>query len=78
MKIHELAHSTGISIKTIRYYEEIGILPAPARAKNNYREYSVRDVERLRLVSGARRLDLSLDDIQEIKIEDTTENQFFG
>lgn len=66
MKIQELAQKTGVSARTIRYYEEIGILPAPARAENNYREYSEQDVERLRLVAGARRLDLSLDDIQEI------------
>jgi len=66
MKIQELAQRTGISAKTIRYYEEIGILPAPARAENNYRQYTEQDVDRLRLVAGARRLDLSLDDIQEI------------
>lgn len=66
MKIQALAQLTGITTKTIRYYEEIGILPAPARAENNYREYSEQDVERLRLIAGARRLDLSLDDIQEI------------
>lgn len=66
MKIQELAQNTGVSAKTIRYYEEIGILPAPARGDNNYRQYDERDVERLRLVAGARRLDLSLDDIQEI------------
>lgn len=66
MKIQALAQHTGVSAKTIRYYEQIGILPAPARAENNYREYSEQDVNRLRLVAGARRLDLSLDDIQEI------------
>ena len=66
MKIQELAQRTGVSAKTIRFYEEVGILPAPARAENNYREYSGQDMERLRLVAGARRLDLSLDDIQEI------------
>lgn len=66
MKIQELAQKTGVSAKTIRYYEEIGILPAPARAENNYREYGEQDVNRLRLVAGARRLDLSLDDIREI------------
>lgn len=38
----------------------------PARAENNYREYGEQDMSRLRLVAGARRLDLSLDDIQEI------------
>ena len=66
MKIQDLSQLTGVSAKTIRYYEEIGLLPAPARAENNYRQYSEQDVERLRLVAGARRLDLSLDDIQEI------------
>lgn len=66
MKIQELAKITGVSAKTIRYYEEIGLLPAPARGENNYRQYDERDVERLRLVAGARRLDLSLDEIREI------------
>ncbi|MDP1715808.1 MAG: MerR family transcriptional regulator [Anaerolineales bacterium] len=66
MKIQELSQMTGVSAKTIRYYEEVGLLPAPSRAENNYRQYSEQDVERLRLVAGARRLDLSLDDIQEI------------
>jgi len=66
MKIQDLSQSTGVSAKTIRYYEEIGLLPAPSRAENNYRQYGQQDVERLRLVAGARRLDLSLDDIQEI------------
>ncbi|MEW6402314.1 MAG: MerR family transcriptional regulator, partial [Chloroflexota bacterium] len=66
MKIQELAHITGVSTKTIRYYEEIGLLPAPARGQNNYRQYDERDVERLRLVVGARRLDLSLEEIGEI------------
>lgn len=66
MKIQDLSQMTGVSAKTIRYYEEIGLLPAPARTENNYRQYSELDVERLRLVAGARRLDLSLDDIQEI------------
>jgi len=66
MKIQDLSQMTGISAKTIRYYEEIGLLPVPARTENNYRQYGEQDVERLRLVAGARRLDLSLDDIQEI------------
>jgi DNA-binding transcriptional MerR regulator len=66
MKIQDLSQMTGVSAKTIRYYEEIGLLPPPARAENNYRQYGEQDMERLRLVAGARRLDLSLDDIQEI------------
>ncbi len=66
MKIQEFSKRTGVSAKTIRYYEEVGLLPAPDRAENNYRRYTEGDVERLRLVAGARYLDLSLDDIREI------------
>lgn len=66
MRIQDLSQKTGVSAKAIRYYEEIGLLPAPARAENNYRQYAEQDVGRLRLVAGARRLDLSLDDIREI------------
>ena len=66
MKIQELSELTGVPAKTIRYYEEIGLLPAPARAENNYRLYNEQDIDRLRLVAGARQLDISLDDIREI------------
>ncbi len=66
MRIRELADSVGISAKTIRYYEQIGVLPPPRRAANGYRIYDARDVARLRLVVGARRLDLSLDEIREV------------
>lgn len=66
MQINQLADLTGVSPKTIRYYEDIGLLPAPSRSENNYRQYEEQDVERLRLVAGARRLDLSLEEIREI------------
>lgn len=66
MQIQEFSKRTGIPAKTIRYYEEIGLLPSPARAENNYRQYDEQDVDRLRLVAGARRLDLSLEEIREI------------
>lgn len=66
MRIQGLSQKTGVSAKTIRYYEEIGLIPQPARGENNYRQYDEQDVERLRLVAGARRLDLSLEEIREI------------
>ncbi|MCI0551809.1 MAG: MerR family transcriptional regulator [Anaerolineae bacterium] len=66
MRIQDFSHRTGVPAKTIRYYEEIGLLPNPARGENNYRQYNERDVERLHLVAGARRLDLSLEEIREI------------
>jgi DNA-binding transcriptional MerR regulator len=66
MQINQLANLTGVSPKTIRYYESIGVLPAPQRSPNGYRDYEDGDVQRLKLVAGARRLEFSLDDITEI------------
>lgn len=66
MQINQLAHLTGVSPKTIRYYESVGVLPAPRRSPNGYRNYEEGDVERLKLVVGARRLEFSLDDVTEI------------
>ncbi len=66
MKIQGFSQLTGVPAKTIRYYEEIGLIPQPARGENNYRQYDEPDVERVRLVAGARRLDLSLEEIREI------------
>ncbi len=66
MLIHELSKRTGVSTRTIRYYETVEVLPAPQRLPNGYRDYSEPDVERVKLVAGARRLGFSLDDISEI------------
>jgi DNA-binding transcriptional MerR regulator len=65
MFIQELAHLTGISAKTIRYYESIGLLPDPERAENNYRQYTPEAVERLRFIVTARGLGFNLTDIGE-------------
>lgn len=66
MQIKELSRRTGLQDKTIRYYEEVGVLPPPKRRPNGYRDYDETDVERVKFVMGARRLDFSLDDISEI------------
>ena len=66
MQIKKLSAETGVSVKTIRFYEERGVLPAPERQPNGYRNYDERDAARLRLAAGLRRLDFSLDDITEI------------
>jgi DNA-binding transcriptional MerR regulator len=65
MFIHELAQVSGVSAKTIRYYESIGLMPDPPRAENNYRQYPLDAVERLRFIVSARSLDFSLTDIAE-------------
>jgi DNA-binding transcriptional MerR regulator len=66
MLIKEFARQTGLSAKTIRYYEKIGLLPTPRRMENGYRAYDESDVSRAKLVAGTRTLDFSLDDIKEI------------
>jgi MerR family transcriptional regulator, copper efflux regulator len=66
MKIHELTERTGAPAKTIRYYEQVGVLPPPRREPNGYRDYEDNDVDRLKFVLGARQLDFSLQDIAEI------------
>ena len=66
MQIKEAAQRSNLSSKTIRYYEEIGLLPPPRRLPNGYRDYDEVDVERVKFVGGARNLDFSLDDIDEI------------
>ena len=66
MEIRELVEKTGVPAKTIRYYEDISLLPPPKRKPNSYREYTETDVDRLKLVAGARRLDFSLAEIKEI------------
>ena len=66
MKIGELAQRTGFSTKTIRYYEQVGLLAAPERSDSGYRLYGPEDVERLEFVDKAKRLGFSLDDIRDV------------
>jgi DNA-binding transcriptional MerR regulator len=66
MKIGQLAERTGVTAKTIRYYEGIGVLPEPDRAGNGYRSYDIDVVERLEFIQDAQSAGLSLADIQEI------------
>lgn len=65
-QIKELSVRTGVPAKTIRYYEEIGLLPPSRRADNGFRLYDDSDVERLRFIGRARALDFALDEIAEI------------
>ena len=60
LTVGQLAHATGVSAKTIRYYEQVGVLPAPHRSATGYRQYSRHDVHRLLFIRRARTLGLSL------------------
>jgi len=60
LTIGQLAAHTGVSAKTIRYYESIGLLPRPPRGANRYRRYGVADVNRLHLLRRIRLLGVPL------------------
>lgn len=62
MRIAELARRVGIAPSAVRWYESVGVLPAPERSGNGYREYAPTDVARLRLVVSLRRLGLGPED----------------
>jgi DNA-binding transcriptional MerR regulator len=66
MLISELARRLSVNPKTIRYYEEIGLMPQPARTPGGYRVYTGQDVERLEFILRAKTLDFSLEEIREI------------
>jgi MerR family copper efflux transcriptional regulator len=64
--IGQLAKRAGVATPTIRYYESIGLLKAPARSAAGYRRYQESAVEELAFIKKAQTLGLSLDEIREI------------
>lgn len=63
MNIGEAAKVSGVSAKMIRYYEDIGLIPPPARTSSGYRAYSESDLHRLNFVRRARDLGFSVKEI---------------
>lgn len=66
MKIGELAKRIGINPRTIRYYEEIGLLPPASRTESQYRQYTDSDGDRLEFIRSAQALGIALREIKEI------------
>ena len=54
LRIQEVAASLGLTTRTIRYYEELGLLEPAGRSGGDYRQYDADDVERLRFIKGLR------------------------
>jgi len=66
LTIGEMARELHLNPKTIRYYEQVGLLPKPRRSESGYRLYSTDEMERLQLVKRAKLLGLSLAEVKEI------------
>lgn len=66
MNIGDAARASGIPKKTIRYYEQIGLVGLQARSANGYRVYDGSSVEVLRFIKRARDLGFALDEVREL------------
>ena len=66
MRIGQLASRSGVSAKTIRYYEDIGVLHPPRRSTSGYRDYEDSALDRLAFVRAAQAVGLSLGEIRSI------------
>ena len=64
MKIGELAGRSGLSVKTLRYYEDLGLLPAIGRSEGGYRLFAEESLQRLEFIRKLKTLGLSLEEIQ--------------
>ena len=70
IRIGELAKLLGTTTKTLRFYEGIGLLKPALRSDSGYRLYDRGDVDRARLIVGLRRLDLTIQELQNLVRED--------
>jgi len=64
MKINQLSKLTNVLSKTIRYYEDVSLLPQASRNSNGYRVYSIDDVERLIFIRRCRELQIPIEQIK--------------
>jgi DNA-binding transcriptional MerR regulator len=64
MKIGALASSCGLPVKTLRYYEDLGLLPAIGRTEGGYRLFGSESLRRLEFIRRLKTLGLSLEEIQ--------------
>ncbi|WP_165989336.1 MerR family transcriptional regulator [Streptomyces sp. YIM 98790] len=66
MQIGEVAERTGLSLRTIRHYESVGLVTPSARSKGGFRLYTEADIERLMVVRRMKPLDFSLEEMREL------------
>ena len=66
MQIGEVADRTGLSLRTIRYYEEVGLVVPSARSQGRFRLYTEPDVDRLQVVKRMKPLGFQLEEMREL------------
>src|SRR3977135_3847055 len=66
LSIGDVAKATGVKVVTIRYYEQIGLMPAPSRTEGNYRAYSQEHIRGLRFIRRCRDLGFTLDQVRDL------------
>ncbi|MCR6732637.1 MULTISPECIES: helix-turn-helix domain-containing protein [unclassified Afipia] len=66
LKIGDLSRATTTKVETIRYYENIGLLPAPSRTAGNFRSYAPEHLVRLSFIRRARELGFTLDQVRNL------------
>ena len=66
MQIGEVAEIVGLSLRTIRYYGEIGLAPPSARTQGGFRLYTQEDVARLLLIMHMKPLNFSLEEMRQL------------
>lgn len=65
-QIGEVAERTGLSLRTIRYYEEVGLITPSARSQGGFRLYTESDIARLMLVKQMKPLGFSLEETRDL------------
>ncbi|MDA2804892.1 MerR family transcriptional regulator [Nocardiopsis suaedae] len=66
MRIGEVAERTGLSLRTIRHYDDVGVVRPSARSQGGFRLYTEADVDRLLLIKRMKPLDFSLEEIKDL------------
>jgi DNA-binding transcriptional MerR regulator len=62
MRIGDIAKRAGVTVDTVRFYERVGVLPAPARTESGYRDYEPETVERIQLTRELQGIGFTLSD----------------
>lgn len=66
LSIGELSRASGVKVPTIRYYEQVGLMPAPRRTEGQQRRYGEAEVSRLNFIRHARELGFEIEAIREL------------